>query len=157
MESLLEVLRAKIKPLVEEEGLELVELNFSEGGSSAVLRIYVDKIGGVTLDACADMNRKIGDYLETEDLIHRCYLLEISSPGLDRPLTTGGDFQRKTGERVKLVLKEKDQKAAEIIGRIKCLKDDSLILKIEPQKFDPKEEKEIIIPLDQIAWAKILF
>jgi ribosome maturation factor RimP len=157
MESITDILRANIRPLVEEEGLELVELNFLEGGSSSVLRIYVDKTGGVTLDECVNLNRKIGDYLETEDLISRRYLLEVSSPGLDRPLTSVGDFKRKIGETVKLILKEKVQGPTEVIGRIKNLKDDNLILEIEPQKFKPNEATEKIIPLNQIAWAKILF
>jgi ribosome maturation factor RimP len=157
MESMTEVLRAKLEPLVEKEGLELVELNFFEGGSSSVLRIYVDKTGGVTLDECANLNRKIGDYLEMEDLINRRYLLEVSSPGLDRPLTREGDFKRKIGEKIKLVLKEKAPGPAEIIGKIKDWKDGRLILEIEPQKFEPDEPKERIIPLDQIAQAKILY
>lgn len=157
MESITDILRAKIRPLVEEEGLELVEMNFFEGGSSAVLRIYLDKTGGVTLDECTKLNRKIGDYLETEDLISRRYLLEVSSPGLDRPLTSVRDFKRKIGETVKLILKEKIQGSTEVIGRIKNLKDDNLILEIEPQKFKPNEVAEKIVPLNQIAWAKILF
>jgi ribosome maturation factor RimP len=157
MESMTDILRARIKPLVEEEGLELVELNFFEGGSSSVLRIYVDKAGGVTLGECASLNRKIGDYLETEDLINRRYLLEVSSPGLDRPLTGVGDFKRKIGETVKLILKEKVQGPTEVIGRIKSLKDDNLIIEIEPEKFKPNEATEKIIPLNQIAWAKIVF
>ena len=150
-------MRARIKPLVEGECLELVELNFFEGGSSSVLRIYVDKTGGVTLDECANLNRKIGDYLEMENLISRRYLLEVSSPGLDRHLTSIGDFKRKIGETVRLILKEKVQGPTEVIGRIKDLKDDNLILEIEPQKFKPDEAAEKIIPLNQIAWAKILF
>jgi ribosome maturation factor RimP len=157
MESTTDILRARIRPLVEEEDLELVELNFFEGGSSSVLRIYVDKAGGVTLGECASLNRKIGDYLETEDLISRRYLLEVSSPGLDRPLTGVGDFKRKIGETVKLILKEKVPGPTEVIGRIKNLKDDNLILEIEPEKFKPNEAAEKIIPLNQIAWAKIVF
>ncbi len=80
MGSITESLREKIKPLVEEEDLELVDLDFYEGGSSSVLRIYVDRTGGVTIDQCANLNRKIGDYLDTEDLIPHRYLLEVSSP-----------------------------------------------------------------------------
>jgi ribosome maturation factor RimP len=157
MESTADILKVKIRSLVEEEGLELVELNFFEGGSSAVLRIYVDKTGGVTLDECANLNRKIGDYLETENLISRRYLLEVSSPGLDRPLTSIGDFKRKIGEKVKIIFKEKDQGPTELIGQIKSVKDDHLILEIQPQKLKANEIEEKTIPLNQIAQAKILF
>lgn len=157
MESIADTLRIKVKPLVEEDGLELVELNFFEGKSSSILRVYVDKFGGVTLDECAKLNRKIGDYLETENLISRRYLLEVSSPGLDRPLKSAGDFQRKIGEKIKVFLKEKEQGANELIGRIKDIRDDNLILQIETQNFKPGETAEKIIPLDQIDWAKIVF
>jgi ribosome maturation factor RimP len=157
MESTSDSLKVKIRSLVEGEGLELVELNFFEGGSSSILRIYVDKTGGVTLDECANLNRKIGDYLETENLISRRYLLEVSSPGLDRPLTSIGDFKRKIGEKVKIIFKEKDQGPTELIGQIKSVKDDHLILEIQPQKLKANEIEEKTIPLNQIAQAKILF
>ncbi len=152
-----ETLEERIKPLVEEEDLELVELDFSEGGSRSVLRIYIDRAGGVTMEQCARLNRKIGDYLEMEDLIPHRYILEVSSPGLDRPLTKGVDFKRKIGERVRVYFKEKNEGQSELVGRIKNYEEDNLILTVKPQKKEPKEEVEKIIPIIKIAWAKIVF
>ena len=157
MGSIKETLEERIKPLVEEEDLELVELDFFAGGSRSILRIYIDRAGGVTVDQCARLNRKIGDYLEMEDLIPHRYMLEVSSPGLDRPLTKGVDFKRKIGERVRVYFKDKNEGQSELMGRIKNYEEENLILTVEPQKKEPKEEVEKIIPVIKIAWAKIVF
>lgn len=150
-------LKEKIKPLVEKEDLELVDLDFYQSGSRSILRICVDKTGGVTLDQCANLNRKIGDYLDMEDLIPHRYLLEVSSPGLDRPLLRSTDFKRKIGERVRVSLKEKLDGQTEWVGKIMDLKDEDLILQIEPNKKEAEAGIEKIIPVKKVAWAKIVF
>jgi len=157
MGSTADTLRERIKPLVEEEDLELVDLEFFEAGPASVLRIYIDKSGGVTVGQCANLSRRIGDFLDIEDLIPHRYMLEVSSPGLDRPLTKDVDFKRKMGERVKVFLKEKVGGKTELVGRIKTLEEGNLLLLIEPEKPGSSEEKEEIIPLDKVAWAKIIF
>ena len=157
MGSTTETLREKIKPLIEEEDLELVDLDFFEGGPSSVLRIYVDKTGGITVDQCADLSRKIGDFLDIENLILHRYILEVSSPGLDRPLTKGADFTRKKGENVKVFLKEKVRGKMELVGRIKDFDEEKLYLLIELPKSESSQEQEEIIPLKQVAFAKIMF
>ncbi len=157
MGSITESLREKIKPLVEEEGLELVDLNFYQSGSRSILRIYVDKAGGVTIDQCANLNRKIGDYLEMENLIPHRYLLEVSSPGLDRPLLRDADFKRKIGEKVKVSLKEKLDGQTEWVGKIMGFKEDDLILLIEPNKKEAEAGIEKVISVKDVAWAKIVF
>ncbi len=157
MGSIKNILKEKIEPLVAEDDLELVELEYFEGGYRSVLRIYVDKAGGVTVDQCAKLNRKIGDFLDMEDLISHRYMLEVSSPGLDRPLTNSLDFKRKIGEKVKVLLKDTMEEQTELVGRIINFEQENLILAIEPNKKEPKEEIEKIIPLQKIAWAKIVF
>jgi ribosome maturation factor RimP len=157
MGSITDILREKIKLLVEEADLELVDLDFCQGGSRSVLRIFVDKTGGVTLDQCAKLNRKIGDYLDMEDLIAYRYLLEVSSPGLDRPLLLGKDFKRKIGEKVKVFLKEKLDGQNEWVGKIMDFKEEDLILLIEPHKKEAEAGIEKIIPIKNVAWAKIVF
>ena len=157
MGSITESLREKIKPLVEEADLELVDLDFYQGGSRSVLRIYVDKAGGVTVDQCANLNRKIGDYLDMEDLIPHRYLLEVSSPGLDRPLLRDTDFKRKIGEKVRVSLKEKLDGQTEWVGKIMDFKEEDLILLIAPNKEEAEAGIEKIIPVKNVAWAKIVF
>jgi ribosome maturation factor RimP len=150
-----DLLREKIEPLVEEEGLDIVEFKFSGTGSSSVLRIFVDKSGGVTVDQCASLSRKLGDFLDMEDLIPGRYTLEVSSPGLDRPLASGEDFKRKIGEKVKVFLKEKWDGKTELEGRIKDIQKQSLLL-VESSGGE-KQEEERIIPLEKVAKAKIIF
>ncbi|MCK4403973.1 MAG: ribosome maturation factor RimP [candidate division Zixibacteria bacterium] len=157
MNSIVEILKEKIEPLAEEDGLEIVDLKFFEGGPTSVLRIYVDKAGGVTVDQCANLSRKIGDFLEIEDLIPSRYTLEVSSPGLDKPLTTGADFKRRIGEKVKVFLREKVGGKMELLGKIKNLDGENLFLLVESPASGPDEGAEEIIPLKKVAKAKIIF
>jgi ribosome maturation factor RimP len=152
-----ETLENLIRPLVEEKNLELVELEFSEAGPASILRVYVDKAGGVTVDQCADLSRKIGDFLDTEDLIPGRYTLQVSSPGLDRPLISGADFKRKIGERVKVLLKEREEGRRELVGKIKDLERDSLYLVVDTPVPKTEEGREEIIPLVKVVKAQILF
>jgi ribosome maturation factor RimP len=157
MSSIAENLKEKIEPLIEEDGLELVDLKFFEGGPASVLRIYVDRSGGVTVDQCAHLSRKISDFLDMEDLIPVRYRLEVSSPGLDRPLVSGADFKRKIGERVKVFLKEEVDGKMELVGKIKNLEEENLLLLIESPASELNEGAEEIIPLKNVAKAKIMF
>jgi len=154
MSSLTDLLRERIQSLVEEEGLEVVELQFSQAGPASVLRVFVDKTGGVTVGQCALISRKLGDFLDTEDLIPSRYTLEVSSPGVDRPLTTCADFRRKVGERVRIVLKATVDGKTEVVGKIKDLREQNLVL-WESDEADP-EGQERVIPLDRVARAKII-
>jgi ribosome maturation factor RimP len=157
MGSKVETLREKIKPVVEGENSELVDLEFSGGGSASVLRVYVDRSAGITVDQCADLSRKIGDMLDTEDLIPGRYRLEVSSPGLDRPLISAADFKRKTGERVRVFLKESLDGKTELVGEIKELKEENLILRLESTEPTKKTDEDKTVPLKMVAKARILF
>src|SRR6266581_6543638 len=84
-------------------GLEIVELEMRGGGKARMLRIFIDKPGGVTHEDCANLSREVGTILDVEDVIPGAsYLLEVSSPGLDRKLIRPADYERFTGSRVKL-------------------------------------------------------
>jgi ribosome maturation factor RimP len=155
MGSKTEILKEKVTPLVEEENLELVDLEFSEAGPASLLRVYVDRTTGVTVDQCAALSRKISDLLDIEDLIPSRYRLEGSSPGLDRPLVNPADFKRKIGEKVKIFLKEKMDGKMEVVGKIKCIEEGNVLLEVPKSKAE--EKKEEIIPLRKVAKAKIMF
>lgn len=93
-----------LEPLLLEQGYELVELELARQGRSAVLRLFIDKSGGgITLEDCALASRVLGPVLDELDLIGEQYLLEVSSPGIARPLRKLADFERFTGEEIKLV------------------------------------------------------
>ncbi len=83
-------------------GFELVDLEYRTEGRDWILRLFIDREGGVTLDDCADVSREFGALLEVEDILHHAYRLEVSSPGLDRPLKKAADFERFRGHLVKV-------------------------------------------------------
>ncbi|MFA5699849.1 MAG: ribosome maturation factor RimP [Desulfuromonas sp.] len=92
-------------PIIEEFGLELVDITFTQQGRHWLLCLYIDKPGGVTLDDCADFSRELSTMLDVEDVVPGAYRLEVSSPGLDRPLKKRVDFDRFAGEMIKLKTK----------------------------------------------------
>jgi ribosome maturation factor RimP len=87
------------------EGLELVDVEFLGRGPNAVLRIYLDKPGGINISDCQAVSGQVGTILDVEEVIDQSYTLEVSSPGLDRKLLKPADYQRFAGKPVKLVLK----------------------------------------------------
>ena len=91
-----------VAPIVEDFSLELVDLEFKPEGHGWAVRIFIDKPGGVTLDDCVAVSREVEAVLEVEDPIKSAYRLEVSSPGLDRPLKKAADFERFAGQKVKL-------------------------------------------------------
>jgi len=93
--------------LLQSEGMELVDVEYMRMKSRWLIRIFMDKEGGVTLDDCALISHQLGDILDVHDLPPGPYTLEISSPGLDRPLVKDADFLRYRGRRIELRLKEK--------------------------------------------------
>ena len=131
MQNLKETIQQGIQPMVEQEGLELVEVKVSGFGSHTMLRVFVDRPGGVSIDRCAQVSRMISDYLDAEDIIPHRFNLEVSSPGLDRPLTTKADFQRKKGEKVTLLLKEKINPENRVTGTISSVEAEDLVLETQ--------------------------
>ena len=101
---LAEVVRDAVGDALASQDVELVDLSFRKEGFRMVLRLLVDKPGGITIDECTYLNQMIGEILDREDLIHDRYTLEVSSPGLDRPLVTKRDFERNIGRKVKITM-----------------------------------------------------
>ena len=99
---LLATIETLVSPILASLGMELVDLEFKREGRSWFLRLFVDKPGGVTLDDCAEVSREVSAILEVEDPIEAPYRLEVSSPGIDRPLKKPADFDRFAGQLVKI-------------------------------------------------------
>jgi ribosome maturation factor RimP len=100
--ALLARLRAVVDPVLRGEGCELVDLEFRREGQGWVLRVLMDKPGGVGLADCKRVSEQVGDLLDVEDLIPHAYTLEVSSPGVERPLTRPEDFVRFAGLPVRV-------------------------------------------------------
>jgi ribosome maturation factor RimP len=101
-EGVLARIREMAEILLKESGLELVELEFRREGRGWVLRLFIDKPGGVSLDDCAAISRELGNQIDVEDMIPSSYTLEVSSPGLDRPLKREEDFLKQIGKMIQL-------------------------------------------------------
>jgi ribosome maturation factor RimP len=98
-------IRAITERVAASNGLEIVEIELRGGGKSRMLRIFIDKPEGVTHEDCAKLSREVSTILDVEDAIPGSYVLEVSSPGLDRKLFRPADFERYQGSRVKLTTK----------------------------------------------------
>jgi ribosome maturation factor RimP len=101
-ETVLKQIEALVTPILDDLGFEMVDLQLQGEGRQVALRIFIDKPGGITLDDCVEVSREVGAILEVEDPIRSAYRLEVSSPGLDRPLKKPADFERFAGRKVKL-------------------------------------------------------
>ena len=148
-EALLENVREAIAPLLEERGVELVDMTYGWRGSGNVLQILVDTVGGIHVDECAFLNSRISEILDRLTLIEENYLLEVASPGLDRPLTTEHDFARTKGKEVRIFLKAPLFYRMEYEGTLEDLKGGILFLRLS-------EGTLLEIPLEQIGKGKRL-
>jgi ribosome maturation factor RimP len=98
-DSVVERVRALLEPVLARDGYELVEVEWVRGGGRFTLRLYIDKEGGIGIEDCQGVSRTIEPILDVEDFIEPAYDLEVSSPGVDRPLRKPADFDRFAGQR----------------------------------------------------------
>ncbi len=122
------------EPLLASMELELVEVQFRREGHGWVLRFFIDKEGGVSIDDCANASREISAYLEVEDLIDHAYHLEVSSPGLERPLKKKEDFVRFAGRLARIKLQEPLDGQRVLIGNLCGLEGECLMMELEGKK-----------------------
>ena len=125
---LLDRLREIAERVAASEGLELVEVEFRPQGPQSVLRIFLDREGGVSLRDCETVSEQMSAILDVEDLIAHRYTLEVSSPGLDRKLLKPADYQRFAGRQVKLALKVPREGNRHFQGRLLGMEDETVRL-----------------------------
>lgn len=129
------------------EGCEVADLSLSRYKSSVTLKVYVYASDGVTIDRCARLSRIIGDVIDGTDMFAGGYTLEVSSPGLSRPLTTARDFRYRTGETVAVTFVDPERKP--LTAEIVSADEESVQLRNSEQTFS--------VPLSDIEKAKIVF
>lgn len=95
-----------IAPVLDNSGLELVEIQIAGGARHPIVRVFIDKPGGVTIDDCAAVSRRYAVELDHAEVMDTSYTLEVSSPGLDRPLLTPADFRHRQGLEIQVRLKD---------------------------------------------------
>ena len=110
------------------KGVELVDLVIQHQGRKAVLQFFVDKVGGITLDDCGELTNEIDSILEMENLVEGAYILEVSSPGVQRVLKKPEHFKRFVQQRVKIVLKVPLEGRGAFTGVIASADDDAFVL-----------------------------
>jgi ribosome maturation factor RimP len=148
VELVIERVQALSLPVVESSGMELVDVVFRREGRGWVLRLYLDKPGGVTLDNCQEVSEQLFDLLDIEDLINHPYTLEVSSPGLDRVLKTPQDFLRFAGRLTRIQTTAPIDGQQRFRGRLEGYRDGMVVLR-------PSKGPELLIPLGAIAKARL--
>ena len=123
-------------PILEREALELVDIEFKREVRGWVLRIYIDKEGGVSLNDCTLVSQQLGDVLDVEDPIDTPYILEVSSPGLTRPLKGTKDYQRYIGRLVKIKTYKEIYGKKVFIGELLGLKEGIVNIKIDKKVYE---------------------
>lgn len=134
---------ALLLPIAEEKGVEVVDVEFVKEGPNWYLRVYIDKEGGVTIDDCEEVSRVLDKKLEETDPITQAYFLEVSSPGLDRPLKKAEDFVKHQGDVVDIKLYRPKEGSKEFQGTLQGLKDSVISIVDEGGKTLEFEQKDI--------------
>lgn len=143
-------LRSLAQPVVEGLGMELVDVAIVTDHGRRVLRVTIDKPGGVTVDDCGDVSRELGTILDVEDPIPQRYSLEVSSPGLDRPLLSEKDFIRFSGKKARIKTREAIEGRKKFKGTIDAVVDG----RVRVTDFDGKVF-EIPLPIIEMARLEI--
>lgn len=136
-----------IEPVLSELGLELVGIDYRPS-ENALLRVYIDKDGGVSIDDCAAASLQISAIFDVEDPIAQSYKLEVSSPGLDRPLFKVADYVRFANHLVKIKLAVAFEGRRNFAGLLRGVEDDMAIVVVDDQEF--------LLPIEQIERANIV-
>jgi ribosome maturation factor RimP len=141
-------LRQLIEATVEGLGYELVGVEYQGGASNGLLRIYIDHEDGITLDDCQAVSHQVSGLLDVEDPIAGRYALEVSSPGLDRPLFQARDYARFAGQQVKVRMHGLIQGRRNFTGQLLGLEGDNVIVEVDGEEY--------VLPLDQVDQARLI-
>ena len=136
---------ALILPIITKNNYELVDVEFVREGSNWFLRAYVDKEGGFTINDCEKVSREFSELLDKEDFIEESYILEISSPGLGRPLKKDRDFERSLGEEVEVKLYKAFEGQKEFSGTLETYDTETVTIGFEGETKATFERKNIAL------------
>lgn len=136
-----------VGPALAHLGYELVEREFLQESGRWTLRLYIDKEGGVTIDDCATASRSIEDLIEVEEIVPCAYSLEVSSPGINRPLRWKKDFERFKGSQIKLKATEQIDGRGNYKGTLEGLEGDDIVIIVDGTRFK--------VPYSMLAKARL--
>lgn len=140
-----------ITPILEENGLSLVDVEYVKEAGQWYLRFYIDKEGGVNINDCETVSRAMSALLDQDDFIEDAYILEVSSPGLGRPLKKEKDFIRNTGREIELKLYKAEDGTREFMGTLTAFTKENITVAIngEEKVF---ERKNIALIREYVDW-----
>jgi ribosome maturation factor RimP len=144
---LADVVRPLAADAVREQGAELVDVEFRREPGGWVLRLYIDKVGGVSLADCQRVSEVVGTLLEVQDPIPHAYTLEVSSPGLTRPLQTDEDWNRAVGSLVRIVARQPIEGRQVLMGRLDGFEGEALTVIVDGDRLR--------VARDQVARARL--
>ena len=147
-ETIIKKAKVIFQPVLESEGFSLVDIEYKQERGSWVLRVYIDKEGGVTVEDCAQVSRELGQLLDVEDIVPTSYSLEVSSPGLDRPLKKEEDFVKYSGRKVRIKTADYVSGRRNFKGELLGLVDGKVEVKVEGGEI-------FEIPLSSIVKANL--
>jgi ribosome maturation factor RimP len=145
----LKKVKEAILPVLSRRGLQLVDMEFVREHQGRVLRIFLDKEGGITLDDCSDVSGEMGDVLDVADIIGERYHLEISSPGLDRRVRDPLDFNRFAGRMIKVKMTDPVEGRRAFSGVLLGMEGESAAVEVDGRKF--------LLPLESIEKANLKY
>lgn len=145
-----------VLPIVEENKFELVDVEYVKEAGEYYLRVYIDKPGGINIDDCEVVSRRLSDLLDQKDFIKEAYVLEVSSPGLDRPLKKDKDFERSIGKEVELKTYKPIDKRKDFTGTLKSYDADTVTITVDGTDitFNRKEIALIRLFIDLSQYFK---
>ncbi|MBI8475612.1 ribosome maturation factor RimP [Pseudomonas aeruginosa] len=148
MSSKLEQLQALLAPVVEALGYECWGVEFISQGRHSVLRVYIDRPEGILIDDCEAVSRQVSGILDVEDPISGEYTLQVSSPGMDRPLFTLEQFAKHAGEQVKIRLRSPYEGRRNYQGILRGVEEQDVVVLVD--------DHEYLLPIDSIDKANII-
>ncbi len=148
MSSKLEQLQAMLAPVVESLGYQCWGVEYISQGRHSVLRIYIDHANGILVDDCEVVSRQVSAVLDVEDPITSEYTLEVSSPGMDRPLFTLEQFAAHVGEQVKIKLRSPFEGRRNFQGLLRGVEEQDVVVLVDDHEF--------LLPIDLIDKANII-
>jgi ribosome maturation factor RimP len=132
-----------LEPIVAEKNLELVDLEFVKEGANWYLRVYIDKEGGVDIEDCEGVSRALEAKLDDNDPIEQAYILEVSSPGIDRPLKKEADFEKYRGEMIDIKLYKAKDGQKQYQGKLLGLENAVISIEDDESQVVTFEQKEV--------------
>jgi ribosome maturation factor RimP len=134
-----------LTPIMDEHHFELVDVEYVKEGGNYYLRAYIDKEGGINVDDCEVVSRALSDLLDKEDFISEAYILEVSSPGLGRPLKKEKDYMRSMGKELEIRTYRAIDKQKEFFGYLKAYDEKTVTIETEEDKELTFEKSEIAL------------